>query len=99
MSDIDLTEATEAAARALFGRGGYSEEDFDEIHVLLRRTVDEDALAVITAALPYIREQVAREIEALADTCHGARGDARPCGSLWRRGVQDAARIARGEQP
>lgn len=73
MSDIDLTEATEAAARALFDRGGYSEEDFEDIHVLLRRTVDEDALAVITAALPHIERQVRMQVtrERLADAFEG----------------------------
>lgn len=45
-----------------------------------------------------MRERIAGEIEARAAGCHTSRGEAGPCGSLWRRGMEDAARIARGVQ-
>ena len=48
----------------------------------------------LTARDAEIREQIAREIDTKAAKCHKEGGG--PCGSLWRRGMTEAAAIARG---
>lgn len=88
MSDIDLSGAIEAAARALthhFGRSVRYGSD------------DREANAAVRAAAPLIeaavREQIARDIESLTEALgmgedYGARA--------YNHGLDDAAHIARG---
>lgn len=78
MSDIDLTEAMEAAADVVRSN----------VYVRRHETVIDAAVVpqILTAALPYIREQLAQEIEAYA-----AAFDSEP-------DAYHAARIARGER-
>lgn len=66
-TDIDLTEAVEAAAR------GYCDDlvpavTIDDLSAIQRHVIREQALSYVTHAAPHIerqvREQVAREIEA-----------------------------------
>jgi hypothetical protein len=109
MSDLDLTEAIEAAARAMqahtrhyaAARSRDIPPPFDDLGPGNQETLLTPARVYLAAAAPLIerqvRERVVAEIEALAATCHGSRGDSKACGSLWRRGLGDAARIARGE--
>ena len=111
MSDIDLAEAVEAAARARWNRAPMSAQHSWEampeaFRVRIRGTV---AAADITAALSNIerqvREQVAQEIEAEAarrrrdaDEYAAARGGTRdPHQDSIRAGFSLAARIARGD--
>ena len=88
MSDIDLTEAVEAATSAVtYVRDAHPRvsTDADSYDV---------ADAAITAALPHIerqvRERVAREIETASKTLEYDDDEARV--------LHIAARIARGEQ-
>ena len=99
MSDIDLTEAIEAGARAegdhsLRGAGfdGFTPGSQHGFRLTARR--------ILTAALPYIarqiREQVAREIEA-TDARLAAQGWDDPYTRRRRDGLAEAAEIARGD--
>lgn len=105
MSDIDLTEAIDAAYDATVLERvpvAYSGNEHTEYFEGLYRNA-------ITAALPHIerqvREQVAREIEAEADRRRrdadetaSARGGTRdPHQDSIRAGFTFAARIARGD--
>lgn len=91
-TDIDLTEAVERAARALWPYKAVW-EDVDEAE---RKVYRARAHAALTAALSHIerqvREQVAREIEDYADK------KIDDYSMRWISGGA-AARIARGEQP
>ena len=99
MSDIDLAEAVEAAARARWNRAPMSAQHSWEampeaFRVRIRGTV---AAADITAAFSNIerqvREQVAREIEAECSQVLTDDGS----GRIESAALTHAARIARGE--
>ncbi|SFK32504.1 hypothetical protein [Cellulomonas sp. KH9] len=87
MSDIDLTEAVDAAAAGVLNRQVVS----DKGQPLSARAY---AHAAVTAALPHIarqvREQVADEIKTASKTLEYDDDEARV--------LHIAARIARGEQ-
>lgn len=87
MSDIDLTEAVEAAARAQHDGCGCIESG-SPVGVWAKK----EALVALTAALPHIerqvREQVAREIEARLPDADS---------SSQRVALYAAASIARGD--
>ena len=96
MSALDLTAAVEAAARGMWGGTPDPFErprEWDDVASGVRHSVREAALLAVTAAAPLIeaavREQVAREIEALRT---------RPAALVdGRLAVGTAARIARGD--
>lgn len=95
MSDIDLTEAVEAAARYQFGIDyGHLDRAWIDAHPIVRHKYLEAVLPMVTAAAPLIeravREQVARDIEARL-------ADVRKTSAVGRQfGLDEAARIARG---
>jgi len=90
MSDIDLTEAVDAAAAGVLNRQVVS----DKGQPLSARAY---AHAAVTAALPHIarqvREQVAREIEAECSQVLTDDGS----GRIESAALTHAARIARGD--
>lgn len=94
VSDIDLTEAVRAAARALHDDCGCIEARGE-----VRGWAKKEAEAALHAALPLIerqvREQVAREIETRQAQMEQTTLTARSEG--WINGLGNAARIARGE--
>lgn len=81
--DIDLTEATAAGVETwINGMGTW-------------QSVDHRVRAILTAALPHIREQIAREIETLDDSPL-LRGLASHNGGA-EAAIEWAAATARGE--
>lgn len=89
MSDLDLN-AVATVARARWERTKLATvRPWDDLPEALRlrmiAQVNRDDVAAVVA---QVREHVAAEIE--AKRCHAV------CGGLWRRGLDDAARIARG---
>ena len=94
MSDIDLTEAVEAAAEG-FCADLVPPVTLDNLSAIQRHVVREQALSYVTHALPHIerqvREQVAQRLQellpgVLAATAHDAFG--------WLSDAQDAALAA-----
>lgn len=106
MSDLDLTEAVEAAARAWYEAKAahFGLRAWEDLDPLAQHAWREDAITAATAAAPLIeaqvRARVAAEIEARANGLD-------PSGDDWPEGgfsaafaadsMRDAARIARGE--
>lgn len=89
MSDIDLTEAMEAAARRF--AVDVTRPAWDDLTATARINMQKAMEPLIAAALPHIerqvRERVAQEIE--ADMNHNANRNAT---------LATAARIARGQE-
>lgn len=108
MSNIDLTEAVEAAARGFCG-DLVPAVTIDDLSAIQRHAVREQALSYVTHALPCIerqvREQVAREIEAeiphLIACLDLARDNEDALNTGYYIGarsyLREAARIARGD--
>lgn len=90
MSDIDLTQAVEAAARRF--AVDVTRPAWDDLPATARMNMQKAMDPLITAALPHIerqvREQVAREIEAVDPIEWALAGQSAGA---------DAARIARGD--
>lgn len=104
MSDIDLTEAVDAAARVAWREDGEKSHGQWEAQTRMTRHVMREFITpVVAAAAPLIeaavREQVAREIEA-AEAAARASAITRPVVGPTRTDFandwQWAARIARG---
>jgi len=87
VSDIDLAEAVEAVVRAVHDGCGCIEVSEDA-----PLWAAEDALTAITAALPHVREQIARKIEAVS--LDGLAMHA----NTARAVVRHMARVVRGGQ-
>lgn len=86
MSDIDLSEAHEAAET-------YSSRWSETRGLMERLAIETHFKAGWRAAEAAVREQIAREIECRRER-HPAVNEA---GSAWSIGMGEAARIARGE--
>lgn len=71
MADLDLTDATESAAEALW-RLLIPELPWSQAHEAAKDACRADARTVLDAALPHLqrqlREQIAREVEASPST-------------------------------
>ena len=69
---------------------GYDEVQGGEPYAIVRARCKEGFNHVIAAHDAELREHIVQEIEAAK--CHEA------CGSLYRKGIERAARIARGKE-
>jgi hypothetical protein len=89
VSDDLTAKAVEKAAQAMWeqvhGEGTWADRPFPPLAQMHR----DAATVAVAAAVPIIREQVAREIEARVD-------EPRPSLLGFEHGMQRAARIARG---
>ena len=90
MSDIDLTEAVAAATSVMLDEGHNGLHDCRPDHSL-----DVSVEEALRAALPAIREQLARKIETLPDLTMPGYFATQPS-DLIRQDT--AARIVRGER-
>ena len=102
MSDIDLTEAIEAAAQAHLAATavGTAGVGWADLNPWQQHSIREYVLPMVSAAAPLIeaqvREQVAREIEQLAGTRRRHSGGTGQAYDSGNSALLDAARIARG---
>ncbi len=97
MSDLDLTEAVEAAASGAYADAPGAGPEWDDLPSTYRREVRELVLGFLNHATPVIEAQVrariAAQIEAYADAMH----DIVDTPNGVRLAFEAVAAIARGE--